>query len=46
MDYDFSKNNEVCINENPSKTMYLRKNILKIGEIYFLIMKIWLNYGQ
>lgn len=32
MDYDFSKNYEVCINENPSKNMYLWKNILKIGE--------------
>jgi hypothetical protein len=35
MDYDFSKN-EVCINENPSKNMYLWKNILKIGEIFFI----------
>jgi hypothetical protein len=32
MDYDFSKSNEVRINENPSKNMYLLKNILKIGE--------------
>jgi hypothetical protein len=32
MDYDFSKSNEVRINENPSKNMNLWKNILKIGE--------------
>jgi hypothetical protein len=32
MNYDFSKSNEVHINENPSKNMYLWKNILKIGQ--------------
>jgi hypothetical protein len=32
MDYDFSKSNEVRINENPSKNMYLGKTFWELGK--------------